>query len=194
MKCCSINDVPFIRYVSSDGMTPRVIVNTNETLNYVLPYDVPMKWKRTTEDKYNPYTTEGKQICFRSWIDNNATKGDRYTWCLFHNFSHGRQLLWLSVCLSANHSILKRIYSKRKNNAPSRSKSFPFIIEKKVRENSRECHNHKPQPLPDTKRKRKPANPNKHKSNKRTKSTKFSSDFPKRGNRSAKRTENTRTK
>ena len=42
------------------------------------------------------------------------------------------------------------------------------IMKKKVREKSRECHNHKPQPFPDTKRKRKPTNPNKHKSIKRT--------------------------
>ena len=45
------------------------------------------------------------------------------------------------------------------------------LMLKKVREKSRECHNHKPQPLPDTKRKGKPTNPNKHKSNKRKKST-----------------------
>ena len=51
---------------------------------------------------------------------------------------------------------------------------------KKVREKSRECHNHKPQPFPDPKRKRKPTNPNKHKPNKRTKSTTISSLFPKR--------------
>ena len=60
---------------------------------------------------------------------------------------------------------------------------------KKVREKSRECHNQKPQPFPDPKRKRKPTNPNKHKPNKRTKSTKISSLFPKRGNRNTKRTE-----
>ena len=63
------------------------------------------------------------------------------------------------------------------------------IYKKKVREKFRECHNHKPQPFPDPKRKRKPTNPNKHKSNKRTKSTKISSLFPKRGNRNTKRTE-----
>ena len=60
---------------------------------------------------------------------------------------------------------------------------------KMVREKSRECHNHKPQPLSDNKRKRKPTNTNKHKSNKRTKNTKVSSLFPKRGNRNAIRTE-----
>ena len=60
---------------------------------------------------------------------------------------------------------------------------------KKVREKSRECHNHKPQPFPDPKMKRKPTNLNKHKPNKRTKSTKISSLFPKRGNRNTKRTE-----
>ena len=67
-------------------------------------------------------------------------------------------------------------------------------LEKKLREKSRECHNHKPQPFPDPKRKRKPTNPNKHKSNKRTKSTKISSLFPKRGNRNTKRTEKRKNK
>ena len=50
----------------------------------------------------------------------------------------------------------------------------PLYSQEKVREKSRECQNHKPQPLPDTKRKRKQTKPNKHKSNKRTKSTKIS--------------------
>ena len=58
----------------------------------------------------------------------------------------------------------------------------------KIREKYRECQNHKPQPFPDTKRKRKLTNPNKRKSNKRTKNTKISSLFPKRGNRNTKRT------
>ena len=66
--------------------------------------------------------------------------------------------------------------------------------QKKVREKSRECHNHRPQPFQDIKRKRKPTNPNKHKSIKRTKSTKISSLFPKRGNRNAKRTEKLKLK
>ena len=68
------------------------------------------------------------------------------------------------------------------------------LSQKKVREKSRERHNHKPQPFPDPKRKRKPTNPNKHKPNKRTKSTKISSLFPKRGNRNTKRTENHKNK
>ena len=67
-------------------------------------------------------------------------------------------------------------------------------LPKKVREKSRECHNHKPQPFSDTKRKRKQTKPNKRKSNKSTKSTKISSLFPKRGNRNAKWLKNTRTK
>ena len=65
---------------------------------------------------------------------------------------------------------------------------------KEVREKSRECHNHKTQPFPDPKRNRKPTNPNKHKSNKRTKSTKISSLFPKRGNRNTKRTDKHKNK
>ena len=57
-----------------------------------------------------------------------------------------------------------------------------------------ECHNHKPQPFPDPKRKRKPTNLNKHKPNKRTKSTKISSLFPNRDNRNTKRTEKHKNK
>ena len=66
---------------------------------------------------------------------------------------------------------------------------------KKVREKSRECHYHKPQPFQDIKRKRKPTKPNKHKSICCMAyfvlfcSCKISSLFPKRGNRNAKRTE-----
>ena len=50
-----------------------------------------------------------------------------------------------------------------------------YSVKKKGNEKSRECHNHKPQPFPDPKGKRKPTNPNKHKSNRRTKSTKIRS-------------------
>ena len=72
--------------------------------------------------------------------------------------------------------------------------SYPLCTQrKKVREKSRECHNHKPQPFPDPRRKRKPTNLNKHKPNKRTKST-ISSLFPKRGNRNTKRTEKHKNK
>ena len=75
-----------------------------------------------------------------------------------------------------------------------KSLSVQDIKQKKVREKSRKCHNHKPQPFPDPKRKRKPTNLNKHKPNKRTKSTKISSLFPKRGNRNTKRTEKHKNK
>ena len=51
------------------------------------------------------------------------------------------------------------------------------------KKSKRKVHNHKPQPFSDPKRKRKPTNLNKHKPNKRTKSTKISSLFPKRGNK-----------
>ena len=64
--------------------------------------------------------------------------------------------------------------------------------EKMVREKSSECHSHKPQPFLDTKRKRKLTN--KCKSNKRTKSTKISSLFPKWGNCNAQRTEKCKNK
>ena len=85
-----------------------------------------------------------------------------------------------------------RINSRKSRNGLNNHKGPGNII--KVREKSRECHNHKPQPFPDPKRKRKPTNPNKHKPNKRTKSTKISSLFPKRGNRNTKRTEKHKNK
>ena len=65
---------------------------------------------------------------------------------------------------------------------------------KTVKEKSRESHNHKPQPFPDTKGKRKQTKPNKRKSNKCTKSTKISSLFPKRGNCDAQTTEKHKNK
>ena len=80
-------------------------------------------------------------------------------------------------------------YIRSNHRAPSTWKKC-----KKVREKSRECHNYKPQPFPDPKRKRKPTNLNKHKPNKRMKSTKISSLFPKRGNRNTKRTEKHKNK
>ena len=66
--------------------------------------------------------------------------------------------------------------------------------QKKGKRKVQGVHNHKPQPFSDPKRKRKPTNPNKHKSNKRTKSTKISSLLPKRGNRNTKRTEKHKNK
>ena len=72
--------------------------------------------------------------------------------------------------------------------------SSAWLLKNKVREKSRECHNHKPQPFLDPKRKRKLTNPNKQKPNKRTKSTKISSLFPKRGYRITKRTEKHKNK
>ena len=73
-------------------------------------------------------------------------------------------------------------------------KGRQIYIQEKVREKSRKCHDHKPQPFPDTKRKRKQTKLNKRKSNKRTKSTKTSSLFPKRGNCNTKRTEKHKNK
>ena len=87
--------------------------------------------------------------------------------------------------------VLKCECSRLKN---KREKTREYHNPKKVREKSRECHNHKPQPFPDPKRKRKPTNLNKQKPNKRSKSTKISYLFPKRGNRNTKRTEKHKNK
>ena len=107
-----------------------------------------------------------------------------------------------------NGKLTTRLYDKRDDcnfpivNFPFLSSNIPsapaygvYVSQlKKEREKSRECHNHKSQPFPDPKRKRKPTNLNKHKPNKRTKSTKISSLFPKRGNRNTKRTEKHKNK
>ena len=121
----------------------------------------------------------------------------------------------LNLCIS-NGTVYTKIYDKR-DDFDFDIVNFPFLdgdiprrtsygvhisqlirfaraSSKKVREKSRECHNHKPQPFPDPKRKRKPTNLNKQKPNKRTKSTKISSLFPKRGNRNTKRTEKHKNK
>ena len=102
-------------------------------------------------------------------------------------------------------SVLKKVKEFYNKKRPSKGRSGVHLLHdnasshkcevvKKVREKSRKCHNHKPQPFPDPKRKRKPTNLNKHKPNKRTKSTKISSLFPERGNRNTKRTEKHKNK
>ena len=99
---------------------------------------------------------------------------------------------------SSDQSFSPKIYTLVLFNCISdiyKSKHYNISIQmgfklKKDKEKSRKCHIHKPQPFPDTKRKRKQPKPNKRQSNKRTKGTKISSLFPKRGYRNAKRTEN----
>ena len=66
------------------------------------------------------------------------------------------------------------------------------VFLKKLIEKSRECHNHKPQPTPDTKWKRKMTKTTRTKqTNKCTSSTQTSSLFPKRGDHNAKRNDET---
>ena len=68
---------------------------------------------------------------------------------------------------------------------------------KKGKRKVQEVQNHKPQSRSPSQAQRgrgSSQNQNKRKLNKRTKSTKISSLFPKRDNRNAKRTENTKTK
>ena len=106
----------------------------------------------------------------------------------------GKHMLWYYYSLGAPLPYVSNEYPHDPAHNKTNNKTCTTSEKKKVREKSRKCYNHKPQPFPDTKRKRKPTNPNKHKSNKRTKSTKISSLFPKRGNRNAKRTEKHKNK
>ena len=116
--------------------------------------------------------TEGKTVCPLPYMPSSTL------W-------QGHKNMWR---YPVNATITKRSPPKaqKKERGGTNKDSINATYEKKkVREKSRECHNHKPQPFQDTKRK--PTNPNKHKSIKRTKSTKISSLFPKRGNHNAKR-------
>ena len=85
---------------------------------------------------------------------------------VFTIYRHGGHLVHWRGTIRTNYQYLsnRRLRVKSGENCP-----------KKVRGKSRKCHNHKPQPFPDTKRKKKQTKPNKFKSNKRTKSTKISS-------------------
>ena len=118
---------------------------------------------------------------------------------LFMRQNPGRQITRYDICALTCKAYMKGLNANNLISAFKKFGIFPLdkhVIdnEKKVREKSRECHNHKAQPFPDPKRKRKRTNPNKHKPNKRTKSTKISSLFPKRGNRNTKRTEKHKNK
>ena len=88
----------------------------------------------------------------------------------------------------------KRIVSFPQNWLNGYPKDLTLSVHNKERKKSRKCQIHKPQPFPDTKRKRKQTKPNKRKSNKHTKSIKISSLFSKRGNSNAKRTEKHKNK
>ena len=103
-------------------------------------------------------------------------------------------ITWQKMSLKESFMSDSKLPSSIENPGSSSIARLSESISKKVREKSRECHNHKPQPFPDPKRKRKPTNLNKHKPNKRTKNTKISSLFPKRGNRNTKRTEKHKNK
>ena len=99
---------------------------------------------------------------------------------------------YLQSCQDERSDILTIDMHEKKINFGNQQEKGVGNAVKKVREKSRECHNHKPQPFPDPKRK--PTNLNKHKPSKRTKSTKISSLFPKRGNRNTKTTEKHKNK
>ena len=108
-----------------------------------------------------------------------------------------RQVKLKTICQAPTHWLKfyeEAVIESEARTAVVQLKSEAQPSKIKVREKSRECHNHKPQPFPDPKQKMKPTNLNKHKTNKRTKSTKISSLFPKRGNRNTKRTEKHKNK
>ena len=120
-------------------------------------------------------------------------------------------LLYLKICRRPPIKINSYRFTRYSRSWPRQSLSlfiswikhytFPTLLfrnaicsYKKSKRKVQECHHHKPQPFPDPTRKRKPTSPNRYKPNKRTKSTKISSLFPKRGNRNTKRTEKHKNK
>ena len=117
-----------------------------------------------------------------------------WTFSLIHWCKKSSCQILANMTKTAQEKSVSRLPDRHKKSRSDRHSRRRILIPKKVRDKTRECHNHKPQPFPDPKRKRKPTNLNKHKPNKRTKSTKFSSLFPKRGNRNTKRTEKYKNK
>ena len=53
-------------YVAAPGLTSKNISNTvDQDLTYVKRFDTSAKWKRTKEDKYDPYTTAERFDIFK---------------------------------------------------------------------------------------------------------------------------------
>ncbi|CAD5124071.1 DgyrCDS12374 [Dimorphilus gyrociliatus] len=60
-------------YVVNENLLPRTIHSTiNEDLTFTGPFDKPEKWKRSTQDKYDPFNAAKR---FDNYIDNKGTKG-----------------------------------------------------------------------------------------------------------------------
>ena len=52
-------DCYYFRYVAAKGLEPRILNSTaGESLDFIAPFDTPQKWKRGSNDVYNPYTPE----------------------------------------------------------------------------------------------------------------------------------------
>ena len=135
-----------------------------------------------------------------SWPNNNYTssawnifKAIRNTTGIYVIFSHLLQFFKHLFCLNQIAFHTRTVEQKLSSDAHSCINFWWKMAKssKKVRENSRECHNHKPQPFPDIKRKRKQTKPNKRKLNKRTNSTNISSLFPREVITMLKRLKNT---
>ena len=152
-----------VQFADKPVICPAVCTTHNLCHSDILPV-LPSYY-----DIINEMLVFGATSCW-SWQTEDCVSDQQFM--LYTPSKGGAITVALSYSFSPNHSFPGLVACAHSS-----------IEKKKVREKSRECHNHKPQPFPDPKRKRKPTNLNKHKSNKRTKSTKISSLFPKRGNR-----------
>ena len=99
-----------------------------------------------------------------------------------------------SICCCCFVFIVHAIFGNVSFSRPSSARKQIFKKKQKGKRKVQGVPQSKQQPFPDPKRKKKPTNLNTHKPNKRTKSTKISSLFPKRGNRNTKRTEKHKNK
>ena len=153
-----------------------------QNLNFMVPKYI------NSEKNYacNDLSTHFRKIILRYIKIGHSINVIRQTACMVVNLFTVTDFAFLFGCTPAGRDSdsmmtpAERLLSKKKG--------------KKKKKKSRDCHNHKPPPFPDIKRKRKQTKPNKRKSNKRTESTKISSLFPKRGNRNARRTEKHKNK
>lgn len=53
-------------YVASLGMKAKVMKNTvDESISYLGPFDTPVKWKRSEEDQYDPFSSTERYSMYK---------------------------------------------------------------------------------------------------------------------------------
>ena len=117
-------------------------------------------WKKDTRSHSRKYL-----LFQKTPFSSNKQKNQNWNWrsTVYCKRGSGGNSSGVSRILLKNIPCPKKEWKNEAHNRTFHSKQICFNTKKKFREKSRECHNHKPQPFPDTKRKRKQTKPNKPK-------------------------------